>query len=81
MISFKQAHAIAMYGTAAWLVWVLAQQAGANAVLAVLAATVAVGFGAWVWGLTRHFSARGRGIGAFVTVLAILAALSCLWFI
>ena len=57
MIWFKQALAFAMYGTAAWLGWVLAQQAGANAVLAVLAATVAVGFGAWVWGLTRHFFA------------------------
>ena len=32
MIWFKQALAFAMYGTAAWLVWVLAQQAGANAV-------------------------------------------------
>jgi len=28
MIRFKQALAFAMYGTAAWLVWVLAQQAG-----------------------------------------------------
>jgi thiol:disulfide interchange protein DsbD len=42
---------------------------------------IAAGFAAWVWGLTRHFSARGRGIGAFVTLLAILVALSCLWFI
>lgn len=81
MIWFKQALAFAMYGTAAWLVWVLAQQAGANAVAAVLAAMVAAGFAAWVWGLTRHFSVRGRGIGAFVTALAIVAALSCLWFI
>jgi thiol:disulfide interchange protein DsbD len=81
MIWFKQALAFAMYGTAAWLVWVLAQQAGANAVAAVLAAMVAAGFAAWVWGLTRNFSARGRGIGAFVTAIAIVAALSCLWFI
>ena len=81
MIWFKQALAFAMYGTAAWLVWVLAQQAGANAVAAALAAMIVAGFAAWVWGLTRHFSARGRGIGAFVTLLAILIALSCLWFI
>jgi thiol:disulfide interchange protein/DsbC/DsbD-like thiol-disulfide interchange protein len=81
MIWFKQALAFAMYGTAAWLVWVLAQQAGANAVAAVLAAMVAAGFAAWVWGLTRHFTARGRGIGALVTLIALLAALSCLWFI
>jgi thiol:disulfide interchange protein DsbD len=81
MIWFKQALAFAMYGTAAWLVWVLAQQSGANAIAAILAAMVAAGFAAWVWGLTRHFTARGRGVGAFVTALAIIAALSCLWFI
>jgi thiol:disulfide interchange protein DsbD len=81
MIWFKQALAFAMYGTAAWLVWVLAQQAGANAVAAILAAMVAAGFAAWTWGLTRHFSGRGRGMGAFITLLAIVAALSCLWFI
>ncbi|MBS0470539.1 MAG: thioredoxin family protein [Proteobacteria bacterium] len=81
MIVFKQALAFAMYGTAAWLVWVLAQQAGADAVAAVLAAMVAAGFGAWVWGATRNASPRGRGIGAFVTLLAIVAALSCLAFL
>lgn len=78
MIVFKQALAFAMYGTAAWLVWVLAQQAGADAVAAILAAMVAAGFGAWIWGATRHASPRGRGIGAFVTLLAIVAALTCL---
>jgi thiol:disulfide interchange protein DsbD len=78
MIVFKQALAFAMYGTAAWLVWVLAQQAGADAVAAVLAAMVAAGFAAWIWGVTRNASPRGRGIGAFVTLFAIVAALSCL---
>jgi thiol:disulfide interchange protein DsbD len=78
MIRFKQALAFAMYGTAAWLVWVLAQQAGANAVAAVLAAMIAAGFGAWIWGVSRSSSPRGRGIGALVTLIAILAALSFL---
>ncbi|MEJ1970500.1 MAG: protein-disulfide reductase DsbD domain-containing protein [Rhizomicrobium sp.] len=81
MIFFKQALAFAMYGTAVWLVWVLAQQAGANAVAAVLAAMVAAGFGAWIWGLSRHFSPRGRGIGALATLMALLVALSFLWFV
>jgi thiol:disulfide interchange protein DsbD len=81
MIRLKQALAFAMYGTAAWLVWVLAQQAGPNAVAAVLAAMVAAGFGAWIWGISRHFSPRGRGAGALVTLVALLAALSGLWFI
>jgi thiol:disulfide interchange protein DsbD len=78
MIRFKQALAFAMYGTAAWLVWVLAQQAGANAVAAVLAAMVITGFAAWIWGVSRFYSPRGRGIGALVTLIAIVAALSCL---
>jgi thiol:disulfide interchange protein DsbD len=78
MIRFKQALAFAMYGTAAWLVWVLAQQAGANAVAAILAAMVVTGFGAWIWGISRTYSPRGRGIGALVTLIAIVAALSCL---
>ena len=78
MLRFKEALAFAMYGTAAWLVWVLAQQAGANAVASVLAAMVAAGFGAWVWGVSRSFSPRGRGIGAFVTLIAIVVSLSCL---
>lgn len=78
MLVFKQALAFAMYGTAAWLVWVLAQQAGANAVAAVLAAMVAAAFGAWIWGMSRNFSPRGRGIGSLITLVAIVAALSCL---
>lgn len=78
MIRLRQALSFAMYGTAAWLVWVIAQQAGANAVAAVLAAMVAAGFGGWVWGTSRSFSPRGRGIGALVTLIAILVALSFL---
>jgi thiol:disulfide interchange protein DsbD len=81
MLRFKQALAFAMYGTAAWLVWVLAQQAGANAVASVLAAMVATGFAAWIWGVSRFYSPRGRGIGALVTLIALLAALSCLAFL
>ncbi|MBV9541968.1 MAG: thioredoxin family protein, partial [Alphaproteobacteria bacterium] len=81
MIRLKQALAFAMYGTAAWLVWVLAQQAGANAVAAALAAMVAAGFAAWIWGISRHFSPRGRGVGALITLIAMVAALSALWFI
>ncbi|HJW41060.1 MAG TPA: protein-disulfide reductase DsbD domain-containing protein, partial [Rhizomicrobium sp.] len=79
MTYFKQALAFAMYGTAAWLVWVLAQQSGPDAVAAALAAMIAAGFGAWVWGLSRTSSPRGRGIGALVTLIAIVAALSCLY--
>jgi thiol:disulfide interchange protein DsbD len=78
MVRLKEGLAFAMYGTAAWLVWVLAQQAGANAVAAVLAAMICAGFGAWIWGVSRSYAPRGRGIGALVMVIAIVAALSFL---
>lgn len=81
MLVFKQGLAFAMYGTAAWLVWVLALQAGANAVAFVLGAMVAAGFGAWIWGISRNFSPRGRGIGALATLIAVIVALSCLAFL
>jgi thiol:disulfide interchange protein/DsbC/DsbD-like thiol-disulfide interchange protein len=78
MLVFKQALAFALYGTAAWLVWVLAQQSGANAVAAVLAAMVAAGFAAWVWGMSRGAGPRGRGVGALVALLALAAAFAAI---
>ena len=50
METLRQALAFPMYATAAWLAWVLAQQAGADAVLRLLLAAVAVGLAAWAWG-------------------------------
>lgn len=52
MDTLKQALAFPMYASAAWLAWVLAQQAGAPAVGTLMAAAVALGFAAWLWGRT-----------------------------
>ncbi|MFZ5528494.1 MAG: protein-disulfide reductase DsbD family protein [Pseudomonadota bacterium] len=52
----KQVLAFPMYGAAAWLVWVLAQQAGVDAVAAALGGMVLIGFAAWAYD-----SARGAG--------------------
>ena len=49
MERLKQALAFPMYATAIWLVWVLAQQAGANAVAAALGGMLLIAFGAWVF--------------------------------
>jgi len=81
MVYLKQGLAFGMYATAAWLVWVLAEQAGANAVAAVLGAMVVAGFGAWVFGATRMLSARARGVGALVTLIATGVALAMLWLV
>ncbi len=54
MLAFKQALAFPMYAAAVWLVWVLALEAGAGGVLAVLAAMVLFALAAWAWGTSRN---------------------------
>ena len=75
MLRLKQFLAFPMYGAAAWLVWVLAQETGANGVAIVLAAFVALALAAWLWTSTRDLSARGRGLGTPAAVLTLLAGL------
>ncbi|HEY4078299.1 MAG TPA: protein-disulfide reductase DsbD domain-containing protein [Rhizomicrobium sp.] len=72
MLTFKQFLAFPMYAAAAWLVWVLAQEAGPRGVAIALAAMIALALAVWLWRVTREGSARGRGIGA-VTALIVLA--------
>ena len=75
MLTFKQFLAFPMYAWAAWLVWVLAQQAGPNGVALVLAAMIAFALAAWLWSVTRNLSARGRGIGALVALIVLACGL------
>src|ERR1700761_2381512 len=75
MLTFKQFLAFPMYGAAAWLVWVLAQEAGPRSVAIILAAMVALALAAWLWRVTRDGSARGRGIGAVAALLVLAGAL------
>ena len=75
MLRFKQFLAFPMYGAAAWLVWVLAQEAGPNGVAIILAAFIALALAAWLWGVTRDYRARGRSIGALAALLILLAGL------
>ena len=73
MDTFKQLLAFPLYATAAWLVWVLAKQRGADAVGLWLAAAIALALAAWAW--TQARSGRGRGWMA----LAVLALAGTLW--
>ncbi len=75
MLTFKQFLAFPMYAAAAWLVWVLAQQAGPRGVALVLAAMIALALAAWLWSVTRNFSVRGRGIGALIAFLVLASGL------
>jgi thiol:disulfide interchange protein DsbD len=81
MLRLKQFLAFPMYGAAAWLTWVLAQEAGPNGVLVLLAAMVALSLAAWLWEVTRNLSNARRGIGvaaALMIVAAILYGLTTL---
>jgi len=81
MLRLKQFLAFPMYGAAAWLTWVLTQEAGPNGVLVLLAAMVALSLAAWLWGVTRALSNAGRGIGvaaALIIMVAILYGLATL---
>ncbi|CAH0273988.1 protein-disulfide reductase DsbD [Roseomonas sp. CECT 9278] len=72
MDRLKQGLAFPMYAAAAWLVWVLAEQSGPSAVLAVLLGGVLIGFGAWAWGLSRGAVGRIAGAVALAGALALL---------
>jgi thiol:disulfide interchange protein DsbD len=76
MQTLRQALAFPMYATAAWLAWVLAQQAGVDAMLRLLLAAVALGVAAWAWGRFALGAPRRVGLGASTAVTSLaLAAL------
>jgi thiol:disulfide interchange protein DsbD len=75
MLTFKQFLAFPMYGAAAWLVWVLAQEAGPRGVAIILAAFVALALAAWLWSTTRNLGRRTQGIGAALALLVLLGGL------
>lgn len=73
MERLKQGLAFPMYAAAAWLIWVLARQAGANAVAGALIGCVAIGFAAWLYQINRASSdARRRLAGVIAIVLLAL---------
>ncbi|MET0335728.1 MAG: protein-disulfide reductase DsbD domain-containing protein, partial [Rhizobacter sp.] len=70
MDRFKQLLAFPMYASAAWLAWVLARQAGPEALAVALAAAIVLALAAWLHGNSRGLGPRGRH-----TATAVAAAL------
>ena len=70
MNTLKQFLAFPLYVSAAWLVWVLAQQASADGVFAVLLGMVAIAFAIWLWRLEI-----GRPVARAARATLCLAAL------
>ncbi len=73
MQTLRQVLAFPMYATAAWLAWVLVQQAGADALLRLLFAAVTLGAAAWAWGLWANGVPRRVGLAAAAVAGAALA--------
>jgi thiol:disulfide interchange protein len=71
----KQLLAFPLYGTVAWLLWVLIQQVGPGQALGSLFGLVLVGFAVWIYGRTRLAAPLGRSVGAGLAVAGAAAAI------
>ena len=78
MLHLKQFLAFPIYGTAVWLSFVLAQEAGQFAVTAALAGLVLIGFAGWLYEAARLSAHRGRQWGVGISALAVVGALALL---
>ncbi|WP_395674304.1 protein-disulfide reductase DsbD family protein [Phenylobacterium sp.] len=82
MDAFRKALAFPMYAAAAWLVWVLAQQAGPDGLARVLGAGVVLAAAAWLYGAAqRRLLAGGRPAAPATgsALFAVLALAAALW--
>ncbi len=73
MDTLKQVFAFPMYASAAWLLWVLAQQTSSLGLGAALAGAILVGLAAWAYQKSKGISVAGR-LTALTTALAAVAA-------
>jgi len=71
MERLREALAFPMFLTAVWLLWVLSQQAGPDAVALALSAMVAVAFVIWLW---RQVSGRNPALRGGAAALSLLLA-------
>jgi thiol:disulfide interchange protein/DsbC/DsbD-like thiol-disulfide interchange protein len=78
MERLRGALAFPMYGAAAWLAWVLAQQAGPEGLALLLAGAVLLGFAAWAFGEGQRGAWRVARPAALVALLGAVALLPAL---
>ena len=71
----KQVLAFPLYGTVAWLIWVLIQEAGPGESLSALFGLVLVGFAVWIYGQTRSATPLGRRLGIGLAAAGTAAAI------
>jgi thiol:disulfide interchange protein DsbD len=75
MVLLKQVLAFPLYGTVAWLVWVLIQEVGPEGSLVALFGLVLVSFAVWIYGTTRLGGPVMRRIGSGLAAAGTAAAL------
>ncbi len=80
MSVLRKGLAFPMYGAAAWLLWVLTQQAGSIGVARLLAAGVGVAFAAWLFGVGQRrndawmrFTLMGLALAGWLAAFAAVA--------
>ena len=71
----KQLLAFPLYGTVAWLLWVLIQEVGPGEALGALFGLVLVAFAVWIYGRTRLAAPLGRSLGAALAAAGTVAAI------
>jgi thiol:disulfide interchange protein len=71
----KQVLAFPLYGTVAWLLWVLIQEVGPGEALSALFGLVLIAFAVWIYGRTRLARPVGRSLGTGLAAAGGVAAL------
>jgi thiol:disulfide interchange protein/DsbC/DsbD-like thiol-disulfide interchange protein len=75
MDTLKQAFAFPIYASAAWLLWVLAQQTSSFGLGAALGGAILIAFAAWAYQKSKSSSTGGRVTALVTATLALLLAL------
>jgi thiol:disulfide interchange protein len=82
MEGFRKLMAFPMYGTAAWLAWVLVIQSGSDALARLFAAAVTLALAAWLLGVAQRKHANGGkpiATGLTGAILLAVAVLGAVW--
>jgi thiol:disulfide interchange protein/DsbC/DsbD-like thiol-disulfide interchange protein len=75
MDTLKQAFAFPIYASAAWLLWVLAQQTSSFGLGAALSGVILIALAAWAYQKSKSSSTGGRVTALVTATLAVLLAL------
>jgi thiol:disulfide interchange protein DsbD len=76
MDTMKQVFAFPMYASAAWLLWVLAQQTAEFGLAAALAGAVLIALAAWAYDKSRSGDKAGRAAARATALVALLLAIA-----